>query len=106
MTTYGDERFQREAQACQAAGATHFCTCDDTACPLNPNNPRNRERGRGCDACIRKNLALGEIPSCFFNKVGETPAGWEDYSVAGFVRHCLAHNIGTESEASSIDAEA
>jgi hypothetical protein len=93
MATYGDERFQQEAETCKAPGRAHFCTCDDTACPLNPNNPRNRERGRGCDGCIRKNLALGEIPSCFFNKVGPTADGWEDFSVAGFVRHCQGHGV-------------
>ena len=93
MATYGDETFMAEAEACKASGKPHPCTCDDLSCPLNPNNPRNRERGRGCDACIRKNLVLGEIPSCFFNKVGETPEGWEDYSVAGFVRHCRNYGI-------------
>ena len=94
MTTYGDECYQKEAEAYRTSGESHFCTCDDIACPLNPNNPRNRARGLGCDGCIRKNLALGEIPSCFFNAVGDTPEGWEDYSVAGFVRHCLEHGVG------------
>ena len=98
MATYGDERFQKEAESCQASGRAHLCTCGDLACPLNPNNPRNRERGRGCDGCIRKNLALGEIPSCFFNAVGETAEGWEDYSVAGFVRHCLLHGVGVPTQ--------
>ena len=93
MATYGDEKFMEEAEACLASTSRHFCSCRDTACPLNPNNPRNRERGRGCDGCIRKNLALGEIPSCFFNKVGPTAEGWEDYSVAGFVRHCQGHGV-------------
>ena len=96
MATHGDEHFQHEAQACLDGARPHFCSCGDTACPLNPNNPTNRARGRGCDGCIRKNLALGEIPSCFFNKVGPTPEGREDYSVAGFVRHCLAHGIGAQ----------
>ena len=93
MATYGDERFQREAEACKAPGAAHMCTCDDLACPLNPNNPKNRERGRGCDGCIRKNLALGEIPSCFFNAVGPTQEGWDDYTYAGFCRHCEIHGV-------------
>lgn len=93
MATYGDESFAREAEGFMAAGRPHPCTCSDVSCPLNPNNPRNRERGRGCDACIRKNLALGEIPSCFFNKVGDIE-GWDDFSYAGFVRFCLEHGEG------------
>lgn len=84
MATFGDESFQREAESCLAPNKAHFCTCGDTACPLNPNNPKNRERGRGCDGCIRKNLALGEIPSCFFKKVGDID-DWDDFSIAGFV---------------------
>ncbi len=93
MATLGDERFMEEAQECLAPERAHFCTCTDLACPLNPNNPRNRETGRGCDACIRKNLALGEVPSCIFRKVGDWPEGWDDFSHAGFVRHCKAHGI-------------
>ena len=85
MATYGDERYQQEAQACLAPGQEHFCTCRDRACPVNPNNPKNREHGLGCDACIRKNLALGEAPSCIFNKVAEV-GEWDDFSIAGFVR--------------------
>ena len=93
MTTYGEERFAREVEECRAQGLAHFCTCDDVECPLNPNNPKSRELARGCDGCIRKNLALGEIPSCFFNKVGPTDEDWDDYSIAGFVRHCRARGI-------------
>ena len=91
MATYGDERYQEQAESCMAPTRTHFCTCTDLACPLNPNNPRNRERGRGCDACIRKCLALGEIPSCFFKAVAPWPDGWEDFTYAGFVRHFYLH---------------
>ncbi len=47
--------------------AKEFCTCRDTQCPLHPINHKN-----GCDLCIQKNLKLGEIPSCFFNKVGDS----------------------------------
>lgn len=89
-----------EGVACAAATERqHFCTCDDIACPLNPNNPRNREQGKGCDACIRKNLAHGEIPTCFFKSVSDLPEGWGDFTVEGFVRHCLAHGIGTAEQA-------
>ena len=40
-----------------------FCTCRDTACPMHPSN-----HGKGCAPCVAKNLSLGEIPSCFFNR--------------------------------------
>ena len=40
-----------------------FCTCGDLSCP---NHPANHDQG--CTLCIRKNLELGEIPSCFFKK--------------------------------------
>ena len=39
-----------------------MCTCGDTACPNHPANHPD-----GCTRCIKKNLELGEIPSCFFN---------------------------------------
>ena len=92
MATYGDESVEREVQDLLATGKPHPCTCDDTSCPLNPNNPKNRARGRGCDACIRKNIALGEIPSCLFKKVGDI-SEWDDFSFAGFVRFCAQHGV-------------
>lgn len=76
----------------------HFCTCGDTKCPFNPNNPTNLEkaatnpgaRGTCCDACIRKNLALGEVPSCIFKGLGSIE-GWDDFSVEGFARFVALH---------------
>lgn len=69
----------------------HFCTCGDTRCPCNPNNPANLARGGfGCDACIRKNLALGEVPTCMFKTLGDTD-GWDDWSVEGFARFVRLH---------------
>ena len=44
---------------------SHFCTCTDRTCPLNPAN-----HSKGCDPCIQKCLKQGEIPSCFFHAVG------------------------------------
>ena len=83
-------------------GAAYFCTCDDLACPMNPANPKNRERGAGCDACIVKNLRLGEIPSCLFNMVGDI-SDWHDFSVRGFVRFCNEHGIvGTDEQGEQI----
>ena len=52
----------------------------------HPNNPKNADKpGFGCDGCIRKNLALGEVPTCIFKNVGDTE-GWNDWSVEGFAR--------------------
>lgn len=45
-----------------------FCTCTDLSCPLHPTN-----HNKGCAPCISKNLRLREIPSCFFNSLGEHP---------------------------------
>lgn len=44
-----------------------FCTCKDFDCPFHPTN-----HDKGCAPCIAKNLKLGEIPSCFFNKLDGT----------------------------------
>lgn len=56
-----------------------FCTCKDLKCP---NHPVNHDRG--CGPCIAKNLALDEIPSCFFNQLDDEgiPHGYsrEDYA--------------------------
>lgn len=41
-----------------------FCTCGDLSCLNHPRNHNN-----GCTKCIAKNLAMGEIPTCFFKKV-------------------------------------
>ena len=41
------------------------CTCTDLDCPFHPTN-----HDYGCDLCILKNMKEREIPSCFFNMVG------------------------------------
>lgn len=41
-----------------------FCTCKNLDCPLHPT-----KHDKGCAPCISKNLKLGEMPNCFFNKV-------------------------------------
>lgn len=41
-----------------------FCTCQNTICPLHPT-----KHDKGCAPCIAKNLKLGEVPNCFFNKL-------------------------------------
>jgi len=65
----------------------HFCTCDDTSCVLNPNNPDTNIKN--CDPCIRKNLKAREIPSCFFLLVNEDMSGVEDFTIDGFVEFYL-----------------
>ena len=62
----------------------HFCTCKDTECKLNPCN-----HNLGCDPCIRKNLAAGEIPGCFFHLIGDDLSQINDFTLAGFVRFYL-----------------
>lgn len=63
----------------------HFCTCRDTACPFNPNNPERSGNG-GCDACVRKNLARREIPSCFFRLVGDDLSGLSTFTFESFAQ--------------------
>ncbi|MCL1998448.1 MAG: DUF6485 family protein [Turicibacter sp.] len=60
---------------------THFCTCTVLECPHHPQNNQ-----AGCDDCIRKNLKLGEIPSCFWQNeiIGET-----EYSARNFAKKLL-----------------
>ena len=41
-----------------------FCTCTDLKCPNHPSG-----HSEGCTRCIRKCLALREIPSCFFHSI-------------------------------------
>lgn len=52
------------------ANLSPFCTCTDLRCP---NHPVNHDKG--CSLCIQKNRALGEIPSCFFNRADPNYAG-------------------------------
>lgn len=56
-----------------------FCTCGDTACPNHPSN-----HDQGCTPCIKKNLACGEIPGCFFHAVNKEKKGdayfYEDFA--------------------------
>jgi len=58
----------------------HVCTCRDLDCPLHPAN-----HTKGCDPCITKNRANGEIPSCFFRAVHDDLDGVTDYSIKGFI---------------------
>lgn len=41
-----------------------FCTCQNLECPLHP-----AKHDKGCAPRIAKDLKLGEMPNCFFNKI-------------------------------------
>ncbi|WML34514.1 DUF6485 family protein [Clostridium sp. OS1-26] len=45
---------------------TEFCTCKNYSCKLHPLN-----HDQGCNPCMKKNLNIGELPSCFFRAVSE-----------------------------------
>lgn len=62
----------------------HFCTCRDRECPHNPNNPDTCVCS--CDDCVAKNLARGEIPSCFFRLVNDDLSSLSEFTVERFVR--------------------
>ena len=57
-----------------------FCTCGDTDCPFHPTN-----HDKGCSLCIQKNLQLGEIPNCMYNKVDPEYKG-PNYFIEDFAR--------------------
>lgn len=79
-----------QTQAKKNSRKQHFCSCGDLECPFNPNNPANAEKNMGCDACIRKNLSYGEVPTCMFKNLGSAE-GWNDWSVEGFARFVTQH---------------
>jgi len=58
-----------------------FCTCNDTACVLNPAN-----HDQGCVLCVEKCINANEIPSCFFCKVSADLFKQTDWSFKGFAR--------------------
>ncbi len=61
-----------------------YCTCKDLKCPLNPAN-----HNKGCTPCIQKNLKLREIPSCFFNLVGDA-GSLDSFYIEDFAEFVLA----------------
>lgn len=63
--------------------AADFCTCSDRSCPNHPVN-----HASGCTLCIQKNLACGEIPSCFFNALSKPKKG-TGYTVEDFAHTVL-----------------
>ncbi len=70
-----------------------ICTCRDRSCPFHPTN-----HDRGCEPCIRKNLALGEIPNCFFNKITDDLDSVEAFTMEGFAHEVLKREKSREKE--------
>jgi len=64
-----------------------FCTCEDFNCPNHPSN-----HNQGCALCIKKNLELNEIPSCFFKKINKDISKQEDFTIDGFVKFYNENN--------------
>lgn len=72
------------------AGA--HCSCRDKSCPMHPGN-----HTQGCTPCILKNLRLGEIPSCFFNKVTDDLDKLDSFSMESFAKAVLEKAEQTET---------
>ena len=66
-----------------------FCTCTDRECPNHPSR-----HSEGCTRCIRKCLAMREIPSCFFHSIdAEKPTdGWFYADFAALVEKAEGKN--------------
>ncbi len=60
-----------------------FCTCTNLDCPLHPT-----KHDKGCSPCISKNLKMGEMPGCFFHKIG-APADREGDTFRDFARYVM-----------------
>jgi hypothetical protein len=58
----------------------HFCTCPAVSCDKHPANHES-----GCDSCIKKNLAEGEIPACFWVSIGGDLSNEKEFTVERFV---------------------
>lgn len=67
----------------------HFCTCTDTKCPFNPNNPATTNQK--CDLCIKKCLGAKEIPACFFKDIHKDTSSQKDYTYGGFCDYYTKH---------------
>lgn len=68
-------------------GKLSFCTCEDTNCPLHPNN-----HDKGCNLCIAKNLKKGEIPTCFLKKINPDISEIKNFTIDDFVNFYLKHS--------------
>ena len=70
-----------------------FCSCSDTACPFHPSR-----HDKGCTPCIMKNQIEREIPSCFFNMVGDADS-LESFHFEDFARLVLAADAASDGGA-------
>ena len=61
-----------------------FCTCQDRECKLHPSNHDD-----GCSRCVKKNLAVREVPSCFYRRLEPDMDRKQDYSFKGFADFVL-----------------
>ena len=62
----------------------NFCTCKTTSCKLHPSN-----HNEGCSPCIKKNLALEQLPNCYFNLVTEDKSKIKGYGLKDFAQLVL-----------------
>ena len=65
----------------------HFCTCSSKECPHHP-----LYQASSCDACIQKNLRLGEIPACFWTNAKRV-VGTTEYSALKFAKYVLKNQL-------------
>ena len=61
-----------------------FCTCPSTECASH-SSKHNGE----CTACIKKNLEHHEIPTCFWNKIGDMKNATSDYTFMKFAEEVM-----------------
>lgn len=71
----------------------HFCTCKATGCKNHPLNQPN-----GCDPCIKKNLANGEVPACFWLKIADDMKGIKSYTFKDFCSYYENHKEAYEAQ--------
>ena len=62
----------------------HFCTCSYLDCEHHPI-----KNDGSCNPCIEKNLKRLEIPSCFFNKIGEKGSCESEYTFRKFAEEVI-----------------
>ena len=62
-----------------------FCTCNDHDCCNHPKKQNNE-----CTPCIEKNLKNYEIPTCFFDKIGEESRVNSEWSFFKFAEKVIS----------------
>jgi len=64
--------------------SSDFCTCHVLDCPHHP-----RKHSNGCTPCIIKNLEHHEIPTCFWNKIGDDENAKSDDTFYKFAKKVM-----------------